>query len=141
MLKKIVNHENKNYILIAAVSTFLQALPLYLSMFSREIKLILTGDVFGESPSADATVMFDQFALVVGLLALGFSFICIGTTKFKGLVELRRISFLLFVFSGFFVLPDLISVSQGNSTAPLPVIILGLANMIMLYYVHKREVI
>lgn len=141
MLKKIINHENKNYILIAAVSTFLQALPLYLSMFSREIKLILTGDVFGESPSADATVMFDQFALVVGLLALGFSFICIGATKFKGLVELRRISFLLFVFSGFFVLPDLISVSQGNPTAPLPVIILGLANMILLYYVHKREVI
>jgi len=126
---------------IAAVSTFLQALPLYLSMFSREFKLILIGDVFGESPSADAVAMFDQFALVVGLLALFFSFICIGATKFRGLVELRRISFLLFVFSGFFALPDLISVSQGNPTAPLPVIILGLANMILLYYGHKKGVI
>ncbi len=87
---------------IAAVSTFLQALPLYLSMFSREFKLILIGDVFGESPSADAVAMFDQFALVVGLLALGFSFICIGATKFRGLVELRRISFLLFCVLRFF---------------------------------------
>ena len=126
---------------IAVVSTFLQALPLYVGMFSREFKLILIGDVFGESPSADAVAMFDQFALVVGLLALGFSFICIGATKFRGLVELRRISFLLFVFSGFFALPDLISVSQGNPTAPLPVIILGLANMILLYYGHKKGVI
>ena len=126
---------------IAAVSTFLQALPLYLSMFSREFKLILIGDVFGESPSADAVAMFDQFALVVGLLALGFSFICIGATKLKGLVELRRISFLLFVFSGFFALPDLISVSQGNPTAPLPVIILGLTNMVLLYYGYKKGVI
>jgi hypothetical protein len=65
---------------IAAVSTFLQALPLYLSMFSKEFKLILIGDFFGGSPSTDAVVMFDQFALVVGLLALGFSFICIGAT-------------------------------------------------------------
>ena len=126
---------------IAAVSTFLQALPLYLSMFSKEFKLILIGDFFGGSPSTDAVVMFDQFALVVGLLALGFSFICIGATKLKGLVELRRISFLLFVFSGFFALPDLISVSQGNPTAPLPVIILGLTNMVLLYYGHKKGVI
>jgi hypothetical protein len=36
---------------IAVVSTFLQALPLYVGMFSREFKLILIGDVFGESPS------------------------------------------------------------------------------------------
>ena len=126
---------------IAAVSTFLQALPLYLSMFSKKFKLILIGDFFGGSPSTDAVVMFDQFALVVGLLALGFSFICIGATKLKGLVELRRISFLLFVFSGFFALPDLISVSQGNPTAPLPVIILGLTNMVLLYYGYKKGVI
>ena len=126
---------------IAAVSTFLQALPLYLSMFSKEFKLILIGDFFGGSPSTDAVVMFDQFALVVGLLALGFSFICIGATKLKDLVELRRISFLLFVFSGFFALPDLISVSQGNPTAPLPVIILGLTNMVLLYYGYKKGVI
>ena len=126
---------------IAAVSTFLQALPLYLSMFSKEFKLILIGDFFGGSSSTDAVVMFDQFALVVGLLALGFSFICIGATKLKGLVELRRISFLLFVFSGFFALPDLISVSQGNPTAPLPVIILGLTNMVLLYYGYKKGVI
>tara|TARA_B110000967_G_C18898717_1_gene572867 strand:+ start:3875 stop:4207 length:333 start_codon:yes stop_codon:yes gene_type:complete len=110
-------------------------------MFSKEFKLILIGDFFGGSPSTDAVVMFDQFALVVGLLALGFSFICIGATKLKGLVELRRISFLLFVFSGFFALPDLISVSQGNPTAPLPVIILGLTNMVLLYYGYKKGVI
>ena len=110
-------------------------------MFSKEFKLILIGDFFGGSPSTDAVVMFDQFALVVGLLALGFSIICIGATKLKGLVELRRISFLLFVFSGFFALPDLISVSQGNPTAPLPVIILGLTNMVLLYYGYKKGVI
>ena len=52
---------------IAAVATFLQALPLYISMLSKEFKLMLIGDVFGESPSSDAIVMFDQFALVVGL--------------------------------------------------------------------------
>ena len=38
---------------IAVVSTFLQALPLYVGMFSREIKLILIGDVFEESPSTE----------------------------------------------------------------------------------------
>ena len=125
---------------IVAISTFIQALPLYLSMLSQEFKLMLIGDVFGENPSSDAIVMFDQFALVVGLLALGYSFVCIGATQFKGLVELRRISFLLFVFSGFFALPDLICVIQGNPTAPLPVIILGLVNMTLLYYAHKKGV-
>ena len=85
--------------------------------------------------------MFDQFALVVGSLALGFSFICIDSTKFKGLVELRRISLLLFCVLSFFALLDLISVSQGNPRVPLPVIILGLANMVLLYFGHKKGVI
>ena len=38
---------------IAVVSTFLQALPLYVGMFSREFKSILIGDVFGERPSTE----------------------------------------------------------------------------------------
>ena len=126
---------------IAAVATFLQALPLYISMLSKEFKLMLIGDVFGESPSSYAIVMFDQFALFVGLLALGFSFICIGATTFKDLEVLKRVSFLLFVFSGFFALPDLISLTQGNPTAPLPVIILGLTNMVLLYFGHKKGVV
>ena len=85
--------------------------------------------------------MFDQFALVVGSLALGFSFIYIHSTKFKGLVELRRISLLLFCVLSFFALLDLISVSQGNPRVPLPVIILGLSNMVLLYFGHKKGVI
>ena len=131
----------RNIFWIAAVITFLQALPLYISMLSKEFKFMLISDVFGENPSSDAIVMFDQFALVVGLLALGFSFVCIGATKFNDLNVLRRISFLLFVFSGFFALPDLINFAQSNPTAPLPVIILGLTNMVLLYFGHKKGVV
>tara|TARA_B100001248_G_C27262623_1_gene399167 strand:- start:368 stop:772 length:405 start_codon:yes stop_codon:yes gene_type:complete len=113
---------------------FVQALPLYLSIFSSEFKMELVSDAFASNPSADAITIFDTFALVVGLIALGMIFIIIGATSFKDLETLKRVSFLFFVLAGFFSLPDLIGFLKGDPTAPLPVIILGLVTMGLFYF-------
>jgi hypothetical protein len=113
---------------------FLQALPLYISLFSPEFKMMLTSDAFGSDPSLDALIIFEQFALVIGLLILGVISLIYGSLSFNDVSVLKRLSFLFFALSGFFALPDLINVFTGQPTAPLPVIIMGLATMGLFYY-------
>ena len=123
---------------ICAALIFIQGIPLFLSLFSSEFKLMLIADAFGTNPSADAVTMFETFGLVVGLLVLGIIFLIIGATSFTDLDTLKRISFLLFVLAGFFALPDLIGFINGDPTAPLPVIILGLVTLGLFYYGSKK---
>jgi len=123
---------------ICTILVFIQGIPLFLSLFSPEFKLMLIADAFGSEPSADAVTMFEGFALVVGLIVLGIIFVIIGATSFSDLETLKRISFLLFVLTGFFALPDLIGFIKGDPTAPLPVIIIGLATMGLFYYGSKK---
>ena len=120
---------------------FLQALPLYISLFSPEFKMMLTSDAFGSDPSQDALIIFEQFALVIGLLVLGVISIIYGSLSFNDISVLKRLSFLFFALSGFFALPDLINVFTGQPTAPLPVIIMGLVTMGLFYYGSKKGTI
>ncbi len=85
--------------------------------------------------------MFDQFILVLGFAAVGFITMIFGSLSFKDLEILKRLSFLFFVFSGFWALPDLVSVIKGDPTAPLPVIILGLIQMGLFYYGSQKGVV
>lgn len=117
---------------------FLQGLPLFISWFSTEFKSMLLGDVFGNNPSNDAILMFDQFALVLGLVIIGIISLLYGSLSFNDLEVLKRLSFLYFALSGFFALPDLISVLKGEPTAPLPVIILGLITVGLFYYGSRK---
>ena len=128
----------KNIFFICAALIFIQGFPLFLSMFSPEFKIMLINDAFGGSPSADAIIMFESFALVVGLIVVGMIFLIVGATSIKDLDTLKRLSFLFFVLAGFFSLPDLISFIKGDPTAPLPVIILGLVTMGLFYYGSKK---
>ena len=120
---------------------FLQGLPLFISILSPEFKLNLVTEAFGSNPSEDALIIFNTFALVVGLLVIGIIFFIIGAMKFKELETLRRMSFLFFMLQGFFALPDLISFLKGEPTAPLPVIIIGLVTMGLFYYGSKKGTI
>tara|TARA_B100001093_G_C26283208_1_gene782008 strand:+ start:193 stop:597 length:405 start_codon:yes stop_codon:yes gene_type:complete len=120
---------------------FFQALPLYISLFSSEFQMMLTSDFFGSEPSLDATMMFEQFALVLGFLILGIIFLIYGALSFNDINVLKRISFLFFVLFGFFNLPDLISFISGQPTAPLPVIIMGLVSMGLFYYGSRKGAI
>ena len=120
---------------------FLQGLPLFLSILSHEFKLTLVSEAFGDNPSEDAILIFNTFALVVGLLVIGIIFLILGTMKFTDLNTLRKMSFLFFVLLGFFALPDLISFLRGEPTAPLPVIILGLITIGLFYYGSKKGTI
>jgi hypothetical protein len=123
---------------ICAALIFIQGIPLFLSLFSPEFKMVLIADAFGANPSADAVIMFETFALVVGLMVLGIVFVIIGACSFTDLETLKRVSFLLFVLAGFFSLPDLIGFIKGDPTAPLPVIFLGLLTMGLFYYGSKK---
>ena len=125
---------------ICAVLIFIQGIPLFLSLFSPEFKLMLISDAFGSDPSPDAVTMFETFALVVGLVVVGVIFTVIGATSFSELETLKRLSFLFFVLNGFFALPDLIGFLKGDPTAPLPVIILGLISMGLFYYGSKKGI-
>ena len=120
---------------------FLQGLPLFLSIISPEFKLTLVSDAFGSNPSEDAIIIFNTFALVVGLLVIGIIFLIIGTMSFTEVNTLKRMSFLFFVLQGFFALPDLISFLKGEPTAPLPVIIMGLITLSLFYYGSKKGTI
>ena len=120
---------------------FLQGLPLFLSILSPEFKLTLVSDAFGTNPSEDAIIIFNTFALVVGLLVIGIIFLIIGTMSFTEINTLKRMSFLFFVLQGFFALPDLISILKGEPTAPLPVIIMGLITLSLFYYGSKKGTI
>jgi predicted membrane channel-forming protein YqfA (hemolysin III family) len=120
---------------------FLQGLPLFLSIISPEFKLTLVSDAFGSNPSEDAIIIFNTFALVVGLLVIGIIFLIIGTMSFTEVNTLKRMSFLFFVLQGFFALPDLINFLKGEPTAPLPVIIMGLITLGLFYYGSKKGTI
>ena len=117
---------------------FLQGLPLFISWFSPEFKAMLLGDFFGSNPSNDAILMFDQFALVLGLVVIGIITAIYGSLSFNVLEVLKRLSLLYFALAGFFALPDLISVIKSEPTAPMPVIILGLISVGLFYYGSKK---
>ncbi len=120
---------------------FLQGLPLFISLFSSEFKMMLLGDVFGNNPSDDAIVMFDQFALVLGLVIIGIIALIYGSLSFNDINVLKRLSLLYFALVGFFALPDLISAIKGEPTAPLPVIVLGLIGLGLFYYGSRKGTI
>ena len=80
---------------------FLQGLPLLLSIISPEFKLTLVSDAFGSNPSEDAMIIFNTFALVVGLLVIGIIFLIIGTMSFTEINTLKRMSFLFSFFRDF----------------------------------------
>ena len=130
----------KNIFFICAALIFIQGIPLFLSILSPEFKIMLITDAFAANPSADAIVMFETFALVVGLIVVGMIFLIVGATSITDLDTLKRLSFLFFVLAGFFALPDLISFLKGDPTAPLPVIVLGLVTMGLFYYGSKKGI-
>ena len=119
----------------------LQVLPLIISLFSPEFKIMLMTDAFGDEPSKDAVVMFEQFALVLGLTVIGIIIFLYGSLSFNDEGTLKRLSLLFFVLAGFFALPDLINVLSGQPTAPIPVIVLGLLSMGLFYYGSKKGTI
>ena len=67
------------------------------------------------TPSEDAIIIFETFALVVGLMVIGMIFLIVGSTSINDLGTLKRLSFLFFVLTaGFFVLPDLMGFLKGD---------------------------
>ena len=103
--------------------------------------MMLMTDAFGEGPSMDAIIMFEQFALVLGLTVIGIIIFLYGSLSFNDEITLKRLSLLFFALAGFFALPDLINVLSGQPTAPLPVIVLGLISMGLFYYGSKKGTI
>ncbi len=117
----------------------LQIMPLIISLFSPDFSLMLTTDTFGFTPSDDAMLMFENFALVLSFVFVGIIFHMIGAMSFNDESVLRRLSFLYFVLFGFLSATDLVAAIQGsNMAAPIPVIILGLISLGLLYYGSKK---
>jgi len=123
---------------IAITCIFVQLLPLLATFFSPEFKLMLVSDVFGNEPSSDAITMFDQFAFVLSFVGLGFISMIFGAFSFDDLESLRKVSFLFFIFSIFWTLPDLLNLILGEPAAPIPIIILGLIQVGLFYYGSKK---
>jgi predicted membrane channel-forming protein YqfA (hemolysin III family) len=98
-------------------------------------------DAFEGELAQDTVIMFEQFALVLGLIIIGMITFIYGALPFNDLDTLKRLSFLFFAITGFFALPDLINVFTGQPSAPLPVIIMGLVFLGLFYYVCKKGTI
>ncbi len=126
---------------IAITCIFVQLLPLLATFFSPEFKLMLVSDAFGNEPSSDAITMFDQFAFVLSFVGLGFISMIFGAFSFDDLESLRKVSFLFFIFSIFWTLPDLLNLILGEPAAPIPIIILGLIQVGLFYYGSKKGVV
>ncbi len=123
---------------LAIICSTIQVMPLVISFFSPDFKLMLVSDVMGDSPSPGAITMFDQFIVVVGFAAIGFIVMLFGALSFNNLETLKKLSFIFFAYSGFWALPDVVSFIKGNPTAPLGVIILGLIQMGLFLYASKK---
>ena len=129
----------KTIFIIVIIIGILQIMPLVISLFSSEFALMLATDTFGNTPSKDAMLMFNNFALCLSFIFIGVIFHMIGSMSFTDESVLRRQSFLYFVFFGFVSATDLVAAIQGsNLTAPLPVILLGLLSLGLLYYGYKK---
>lgn len=126
---------------IAITCIFIQLLPLLATFFSPEFKLMLVSDAFGNEPSSDSITMFDQFAFVLSFVGLGFISMIFGAFSFDDLESLRKVSFLFFIFSIFWTLPDLLNLILGEPAAPIPIIILGLIQVGLFYYGSKKGVV
>ena len=126
---------------IAITCIFVQLLPLLATFFSPEFKLMLVSDAFGNEPSSDSITMFDQFAFVLSFIGLGFISMIFGAFSFDDLESLRKVSFLFFIFSIFWTLPDLLNLILGEPAAPIPIIILGLIQVGLFYYGSKKGVV
>ena len=126
---------------ISITCIFIQLLPLLATFFSPEFKLMLVSDAFGSEPSSDSITMFDQFAFVLSFIGLGFISMIFGAFSFDDLESLRKVSFLFFIFSIFWTLPDLLNLILGEPAAPIPIIILGLIQIGIFYYGSKKGVI
>mgnify|MGYP001220464354 FL=1 len=126
---------------IAITCIFIQLLPLLATFFSPEFKLMLVSDAFGNEPSSDSITMFDQFAFVLSFIGLGFISMIFGAFSFDDLESLRKVSFLFFIFSIFWALPDLLNLILGEPAAPIPIIILGLIQVGLFYYGSKKGVV
>ena len=126
---------------IAITCIFVQLLPLLATFFSPEFNLMLVSDAFGNEPSSDAITMFDQFAFVLSFVGLGFISMIFGAFSFDDLESLRKVSFLFFIFSIFWTLPDLLNIILGEPAAPIPIIILGLIQVGLFYYGSKKGVV
>jgi hypothetical protein len=129
----------KNIFKIVIVIALLQIIPLIVSLFSTEFRLMLATDTFGTTPSKDAMMMFENFALVLSFVFIGLIFHMIGAMSFNDESTLRSLSFLYFVVFGFTSATDLVTFLQGSTmTAPLPVIVLGLVSLVLLYYGSRK---
>ena len=126
---------------IAITCIFVQLLPLLATFFSPEFKLMLVSDAFGNEPSSDSITMFDQFAFVLSFIGLGFISMIFGAFSFDDLESLRKVSFLFFIFSIFWALPDLLNLILGEPAAPIPIIILGLIQVGLFYYGSNKGVV
>ncbi len=131
----------KTSIKIATALMLLQLSPLIISLFSPEFMQVLIVDAFGDTPSNDAVLMFETFALVVSLLGIGICFAMYGSLSFNEENVLKRLCFLFFVIMGFFGLPDLIGFIKGDPTAPLPVIAMNLVAIAVLFYGAKKSTV
>ena len=126
---------------IAITCIFVQLLPLLATFFSPEFKLMLVSNVLGNEPSPDTISMFDQFAFVLSFVGLGFISMIFGAFSFDDLESLRKVSFLFFIFSIFWTIPDLLNLILGEPAAPIPIIILGLIQVGLFYYGSKKGVV
>lgn len=106
---------------------------------STELKIILTSYAFGSSPSSDAIIIFDLFALVFWLVIHSIISLIHGAISFSNIDILKCISFLLIALTGFFALTDLINVFTGQPTATLPEIIMRFVTLGLFYFVSKKE--
>ncbi|MDC0520581.1 hypothetical protein OAN44_00470, partial [Flavobacteriales bacterium] len=126
--------------IVGAALTFLQALPVYISMFIPDMKNMLMEDAFGSeiNYTKELNMMSDSFFLVVGTLYTGIAFAMIGAISIADITAKKRVSFLFFIITGFTALPDLISVIKSEPTAPLPVILMNLIVIGLFFYGSQK---
>ncbi|MDB2538925.1 hypothetical protein N9X23_00960 [Flavobacteriales bacterium] len=130
----------KQIFIVGAALTFLQALPVYISMFIPDMKNMLMEDAFGSeiNYTKELNMMSDSFFLVVGTLYTGIAFAMIGAISIADITAKKRVSFLFFIITGFTALPDLISVIKSEPTAPLPVILMNLIVIGLFFYGSQK---
>ena len=134
MLKKI-----KTLMLISGIADVLQMMPLFLALFSPEIKTFFMEDgIQGSSQNPMAVEVFNIFFLVFAFLGLAFIVATFVARTFENLEALQKSSLLLAIYHLAWALPDFINITMGKPHAPLPIMLLSLIPVVSLFYAWKN---
>ncbi|MGC6479823.1 MAG: hypothetical protein ACON42_05535 [Flavobacteriaceae bacterium] len=131
----------KTILIVTLVLDIIQYIPLVLAQLGGPMKeqMINDFDIEGLATNAAAIEVLDIMLYIFGFIFFGTIVAVIYALRLKNVLQLRAVTFVLFLVHLFWTLPDFVTLISGGAAHP-PLIIMGLTliPVIGLYYVSQK---